>query len=143
MATGTWAGVNTDHRRSRKLTSAVSAGTATETAPTTDLTYGANVTGVRSAMIVIEAASAQTLSGAGTLDLYVLDLDVGAWMPCYDSTGTAISLAVTASSKRRMAFSSVEFPNRQGSFCYIPNGVTVSGGASVIVWHICDTVYTP
>lgn len=147
MAAGTWSTLSS-HSRSRKLVSAVSAGTSTETVPPTTsplepLEYGVNASGVRACVVTVEAASAQTLSGAGTLDLYVWDLGVGAWMPVYSSDGTQVQYAVSASAVRRMTFYAVVFDARGGFFAFVPNGITTSGGTTVSVYHTCSLVYAP
>jgi hypothetical protein len=134
MAVGTWSKIETYNKRTVKLV-----GGTTEDTPTTNAELGVNASDVTSCTVTVEADNTRTLSGAGTLDLWSYDYDIGAWLPVYTAAGVRVQLAVTASSVRRATYETVQFPgNQHGRFMYIPNSVTVSAG-NLTVYHTCTT----
>lgn len=138
MAVGTWAAL-TNSKRGRVLTSAAS-GTSTETAPTTDDTYGIECSAVRSLFLILEAVSGQTITGTGTMDCYLYDADCASWvrLPHLDYNLADIP-GYTA--VRRVALPAVSLTVRRGRIVWIPNTVAVSGGTTFKTYHVADTTY--
>ena len=85
----------------------------------------ANLLGFR---VMVCAESGQTLSGAGNLRAYLLDLRDG-----LVKRNPSIDLAVTASSVRCQVFPDQEVLIPYDLVMYAADGVTVSGGTTVTV----------
>jgi acyl-[acyl carrier protein]--UDP-N-acetylglucosamine O-acyltransferase len=87
-------------------------------------------------MVVVEANSAQTLSGAGSLRAYVYDPIVAAWFRV-----PALDLSVNSASIRRMGFESEQIAGlrRATRLDYATDSVTVSGGTTVRVYVLGGT----
>ncbi len=112
--------------------------TATETFGTTSAVTGAAPTAVDGSdgqpvadftgvAVVAESPSGGTLSGAGTLECYFLDPEVGAWarMKTLD-----LAVNVTIATSRRQSWT-VELTAPRGSYIkWVPTGVTFSSGST-------------
>lgn len=107
----------------------------TRTVPTTDATEGAPLKDAHAFTVVIEANSTKTLSGAGSLDAYVYDDTVAAWIPCPELT-----INVVTSSVRRASYNFVVAGSRPLSRVqFAANSITVSGGTTVRVYILVST----
>lgn len=118
---------------------------ASDAAPTTvDGTVGVPLAGLKSISVCVGAASGQTLSGAGTLMCYTLDLggvsgsaDVPSlWERC--PAGDVDIAAYGASGMRFLRSEPFQVAGKKGTYvfwrCY--TDVTVSGGTTVVLYHI-------
>jgi hypothetical protein len=102
--------------------------TGNESAPTL-ATEGMPLINVSAVAVIAAADSGQTLSGAGTLRVYLYDPGVGAWVRCLDCGEPAVSL----SSVRYQAFAPFQaLVKRGGRIALVPVGVTVSSGGVTI-----------
>jgi len=112
--------------------------TATETFGTTSPVTGSLPTAVDgsdgqpvqdfcSMTVVLQAPSGQTLSGAGTVELHVLDPVVSAWAHRKE---VSLSVNVAVGTVRQQAWV-VEIKAPRGQYWkWVPVGVTFSGGGS-------------
>lgn len=92
---------------------------------------GMKLTYVTGAWISVCAASGQTLSGAGTLDAYFFDPAAGLWMRNDDLD---LSVTVTAATYRCQVWPDFAVSaSKAGYVLYATNGITVSGGTTVVV----------
>jgi hypothetical protein len=109
--------------------------TGTESAPADGLTpadgLGAILSDAKGYYVCIEADSAQTLSGAGTLHAYLWNPLSGVWARFPDGDFT-----VSVSAKRGMGFLGNEVVSGRGRVAYVPNGVTVSAGGLTIYINV-------
>jgi hypothetical protein len=107
----------------------------TRTAPSA-ATDGIPLHDLQGVMVVVEANSAQTLSGAGSLRAYVYDPIVAAWFRV-----PALDLSVNSASIRRMGFESEQIAGlrRATRLDYATDSVTVSGGTTVRVYVLGGT----
>jgi hypothetical protein len=102
--------------------------TGNESAPTL-ATEGMPLINVSAVAVIAAADSGQTLSGAGTLQVYVYDPGVGAWARCQDCGEPAVTL----SSVRYQSFAPFSaLVKRGGRIALVPVGVTVSSGGVTI-----------
>lgn len=108
----------------------------TRAAPTTDATDGISCTDLSELVIVLEADSGQTLSGAGTLDCYVYDTAWAAWVLVPDA---AKSVPASASGLRRIGFAVLDIPSARGRIMYAANSVTVSSGSVTVYLNAFDS----
>lgn len=82
------------------------------------------------------AASGQTLSGAGTLDAYYYDLAAALWFrnPLLDLAVSVTATSCAGSPCRCQIFPDLPVAAVKGGYIlYATNGVTVSGGTTVVV----------
>lgn len=99
-------------------------------------TSGQGLRGLTGIALTLEAASGQTLSGAGVMHAYLYDGSPGApgaWVPMPDAN---ISVPASAASKRRVMLSCppITVPRGMRLF-YIPVGVTLSSGGLTVYQH--------
>ena len=106
--------------------------TSTEAAPTT-AHEGADLARTTGFIVVVEADSGQTLSGAGTLSCWTFNEFTGVWDWCADAIKT---VPASAASKRGASFAGDFVTTPRSRIDFRPNGVTVSGGG-VTVYIIC------
>ena len=100
------------------------------TAPSAD-TDGRSIAQSRSVSIRLCAASGQTLSGGGTLDVYAWDEDDELWAI---SPELAITVPAAASGQRcAIVMTDAEVLLGFGRVAVVPNAVTFSGGSSLAV----------
>lgn len=93
-------------------------------------TEGLSAKDLKAVTIIVEADSGQTLSGAGTIDLYVYYPAPGpaAWVEVRQA-----QLSCNVASVRRLAFNSVEIScPRNGRIVAKPTGVTISSGGVTV-----------
>jgi hypothetical protein len=100
----------------------------TRVAPTTDATEGLNLDGLKGFRVCVAAASAQTLSGAGTLDAYLYDYNTARW-----AINPGLALTQSTSGVRDRCFPDQRVSVPTGRVLYAANGITVSGGTTVVV----------
>lgn len=101
----------------------------TRAAPAT-ATLGMALGGVKSFRLSVCAASGQTLTGAGTLDVWLYDSVDALW-----KLNTGLELAVDASGVRCQVFPDFPVDVSKDGTRVLPatNSVTVSGGTTVVV----------
>lgn len=126
--------------RKASLSTNVAGGAATATAPTaaTDFTTAnsLDLSKVEGFRVEVCAASGQTLGGAGSVDAYLTN----AFGEVLRGKGADNPISVSATSCGGSACRCQVFPDQWvngsaagGRVMYIPNGVTVSGGSTVVV----------
>lgn len=94
-------------------------------------TDGRNVAQGRAISVRLCAASGQTLSGAGTLDVYAYDEDDGLW-----SLNPALAITMPASASGRrciMVLDDREVLVGFGRVAIVPNAVTISAATTLSV----------
>lgn len=92
-------------------------------------TDGRSIAQARSISVRLCAASGQTLSGGGTLDVYGWDEDDELWAV---SPSLAITVPASASGARcAIVMADAEVLVAFGRVAVVPNAVTISGGASL------------
>lgn len=113
----------------------------TRTAPSATPVDGTVGSGLKLSLVVggyisVCAASGQTLAGAGTLDAYYYHPGAALWMR---NPGLDLTISVTATSCAGSPCRCQIFPDfsvgapKAGYILYATNGVTVSGGTTVVV----------
>lgn len=90
-------------------------------------TDGVNIANLRAIGVIVDADSAQTLSGAGTLQCWYQGPITGLWSRMSD-----LDLSVSLSSVRSQAYASMQIPASRGRIAWVPSSVTVSAGGLTI-----------
>lgn len=104
----------------------------TRTAPTTDATEGQALKDLSVIVVVLSAEVTRTLSGAGTLRCYIYDSVIARWV---NHPGADIPIAT--SGKRDFSYGPFAVPGpRNSRIMWIADGVTVSGGTTVVVHQL-------
>ena len=115
----------------------VAAGSATRSTPPSTTADGMALGGVRSFRITVCAASGQTLSGAGSVQMWLYDPVAALWTrnPGLDQTITVTATSCAGAACQCQAFPDLVAGNNNMGFRVEPylNAVTVSGGANVTV----------
>lgn len=93
-------------------------------------TDGIPLTGLKSVQITVSADSGQTLSGAGTIRVYLYDSTLGRWARCPE-----LDMSVSTASVRDLAFAALSMDGERSGAraAFVPNSVTVSSGTTVRV----------
>jgi hypothetical protein len=112
------------------ITTACGGSPCSGSAPTLS-TDGRDIAQARSITVRLCAASGQTLSGAGALDVYAWDEDDELWAL---SPTLAITVPAAAAGDRcAVVMADAEVLVGFGRVTAVPNAVTISGGASLAV----------
>lgn len=90
---------------------------------------GIPLAGLRAVTVTISADSGATLSGAGTVDAYYYDPEIGRYA---SDTALTFTVAAGASGKRDWTLGTVIVDNPRGRLMYACNGVTVSAGSCTV-----------
>jgi len=98
----------------------------TRAAPTL-ATEGQALLDLSAITVVVSAELTRTLSGSGTLNAYLYDVDVGRWARC-----PGLDLTITISGVQDQAFPALLVAGARNSrVLWAASGVTVSGGTTV------------
>ena len=103
--------------------------TANESAPTTTAQGWQATSCPKGMSLFVCADSGQTLSGAGTVRLYVYNATAALWGPVPD-----LDLSVTSSSVRCQGFAGLWTVVPPSRFAPVPVSVTVSSGGLTAYW---------
>lgn len=96
-------------------------------------TQGLKLDNMQGLVVTACAASAQTLSGAGTLTAYVYDDTFAVW-----SRLTDLDLTVSGTPGRCLSFAGIWVAAPRGRVAWVPTGVTASS-VSVTVYVVGET----
>lgn len=108
-------------------TTAVNTGVATGSTPTS----GASLLNVRAIRVTVSAASGQLLLGGGEMDAYVQADAVARWGRCPECDFQMTPSGTTWVNIRDRSCSEFDVAAMFGNIMWVPNGVTVDGGANV------------
>lgn len=96
-----------------------------------------NLASVAGFKVVLEADSAQTLSGAGTLTCFTWDDLIAGWSRLSDAD---ITVPAAVASNRRYGAVSFQVQAPRGRVAFIASGVTVSAGG-LTLYMIASNLY--
>lgn len=126
MAT-TWASIGA---RSTKGTST----TGSETSAVLTASSGTLLDGVGGFSVHVEATGANTITTGGTLQAYIYQDYEAVWSRAPD-----LDLTVSATGVKAVGFIGFSVPSPRGRIAYLPNGMAVSGGASIDIDILCTS----
>lgn len=121
-----WAGTRVWSISQNLTGTAPSADCSSSDRSTTNSTCGFDVTGMKAVRICAQAASGQTLSGAGAVNVWVYNIRTNSW-----GLDQEMQLAVNAVGTPRMQCWTRDVTVPIGRLYPVPSGITVSGGTTV------------